>query len=388
MNGVANLALERESRVGTIAFIDLKAQQKVIREKVEKRLLAVLDHGRYIGGPEIEELETTLAEKVGVKHCIACSSGTDALIIPMMGLGLEKTDAVFIPAFTYNATANAVIVAGGTPIFVDIDPETLNMSPADLTTRIDQAKAAGMRPRAVCPVDLFGLPADYLAIGQIAAKEGMVLFSDGAQSFGGRQNGRWVGALAPVTGTSFFPGKALGAYGDAGATFTDDENMAEICQSIRWHGTDEKRAQSVRVGINGRMSTFQAAVLLEKNAIFWDELEQRKRVAAIYDERLAGLADPQHVPAGSEHGYGYYTVQVENRDAVREKMGVAGVPTAVYYMTPLHHMPAFSSYAPEGGMPVSEAATSRVLSLPMHPYLTDEQAHFVCDVFAAAVKEA
>lgn len=388
MNAVNNLALERESRVGNIAFIDLKAQQKVIRDKVEKRLIAVLDHGRYIAGPEIEELEQSLAEKVGVRHCIACSSGTDALVIPMMGLNLSKSDAVFIPAFTYNATANAVLVAGGTPVFVDIDPGTLNMCPSDLEHRVGQAIAAGLTPKVICAVDLFGAPADYPALNAVATKHAMMVFADGAQSFGGQQGGKWVGSLAPVTGTSFFPGKAMGAYGDAGATFTDDDEMAALCQSIRWHGTDEQRAQSVRVGINGRMSTFQAAVLLEKNAIFWDELEARKRIAAIYDARLGQMADLQTLPADTQSGYGYYTVQVDKRDAVRKLMGEVGVPTAVYYMVPLHLMPAFAAYAPEGGMPQAEAAASRVLSLPMHPYLTDEQAHFVCDAVEAATNEA
>jgi dTDP-4-amino-4,6-dideoxygalactose transaminase len=387
MNAVTNLALERESRVGTIAFIDLKAQQKRIRQAVEKRLIAVLDHGRYIAGPEIEELEQTLAERVGVAHCIAVSSGTDALIIPMMGLELTREDAVFVPAFTYNATANAVLIAGGTPVFVDIDPQTLNISPADLEDRIAAAKAAGLRPRAICAVDLFGAPADYQALSAIAARENLALFADGAQSFGGRQNGQWVGNLAPVTGTSFFPGKALGAYGDAGATFTTDPGMAEICQSIRWHGTDENRALSVRVGLNGRMSSFQAAVLLEKAAIFWDELEERRRVAAIYERRLADRVQLQSFPDGTDSGYGYFTIQTEARDTIRDAMVEAGVPTAIYYKTPLHHMPAFSAFAPADGLPHAERATSRVLSLPMHPYLSDEQAEFVCDVLEAALDE-
>lgn len=388
MNAVANLALERESRVGNIAFIDLKAQQKRIRPAVEKRLMAVLDHGRYIAGPEIDELEQMLAEKVGAKHCIACSSGTDALIIPMMGLGLSSTDAVFIPAFTYNATANAVLVAGATPVFVDIDPQTLNMSATDLERRIGEAKANGLTPKVICAVDLFGTPADYPALARIADAHGMRLWGDGAQSLGGQQSDKWVGALAEVTGVSFFPGKALGAYGDAGATFTQNDELAEICQSIRWHGTDENRGLSVRVGINGRMSTFQAAVLLEKAAIFWDELKQRQRVAAIYDRRLNDKAALQAIPAGTHSGYGYYTIRTELRDAVRAKMGEAGVPTAVYYMTPLHQMKAFEAYAPSEGMPVAEISSQQVLSLPMHPYLTDEQAEFICDVYEAALDEA
>lgn len=388
MNGVANLALARQSRAGTIAFIDLKAQQARIRQGIERRLMAVLDHGKYIAGPEIEELEALLCERTGAAHCIACCSGTDALIMPMMALELSRHDAVFIPGFTYNATANAVLVAGGTPVFVDIDPATFNMAPGSLQAAIATARADGLIPRVVCAVDLFGAPADYPAISAIAAAEGMQVFADAAQSFGGRQGGKWVGNLAPVTGTSFFPGKALGAYGDAGATFTNDAAMAQICQSIRWHGTDEQRAQSVRVGINGRMSSFQAAVLLEKAAIFWDELEARRVVADIYESRLAGLVGLQHFPADTQSGYGYFTVAVDHRDAVREAMGTAGVPTAIYYKTPLHHMPAFAAYAPAGGLPVAEAASARVLSLPMHPYLTEAQAHFICDVLIAALTEA
>lgn len=386
MNAVANLALERSSRVGDIAFIDLKAQQQVIRQNVEQRLHAVLDHGRYIAGPEIDQLEDLLAKKTGAAHCIACSSGTDALIIPMMGLGLQKSDAVFIPCFTYNATANAVIIAGATPVFVDIDARTFNMCPDDLDRRIAEAKSEGLRPRVICAVDLFGVPADYSALSTIAAEHGMRLFGDGAQSFGGRQGDRWVGNIVPTTGVSFFPGKALGGYGDGGATFTNDDEMADICRSIRWHGTDAAKAQSVRVGLNGRMATFQAAVLLEKAAIFWDELEARKRIAAIYDERLAEVCDRQLIPAGTESGYGYYTVAVDHRDAVREELSGIGVPSAIYYKTPLHYMPAFAQYAPTGGLPQAERAADRVLSLPMHPYLTDEQAHFVCDAVSAVVK--
>ena len=384
MNAVANLALERETRVGNIAFIDLKAQQKVIRDRVEKRLIAVLDHGRYIAGPEIDELEQELCKKTGAKHCIACSSGTDALIIPMMGMQMTREDAVFIPAFTYNATANAVLVAGATPVFVDIDPSTLNMSATDLARRVEEAKKAGLTPRLVCPVDLFGVPADYPAITAVAEAHGMRIMGDGAQSFGGKQQGNWVGNISETTGVSFFPGKALGAYGDGGATFTNDDEVAEWCTSIRWHGTDDAKANSIRVGINGRMATFQAAVLLEKEAIFWDELEARKKIAAIYDSRLGNIAELQAIPDGTESGYGYYTIQIDDRDGVREKMNEIGVPTAIYYKTPLHHMTAFEAFTPEGGLPNVERAAGRVLSLPMHPYLTEEQAEFVCDAVVAS----
>ncbi|MEL6366182.1 MAG: DegT/DnrJ/EryC1/StrS family aminotransferase [Pseudomonadota bacterium] len=370
-----------------IAFIDLKAQQKRIRERIEARLKAVLDHGRYIAGPEIEELEQKLAEKTGAAEVVACASGTDALIIPMMARGLTREDAAFIPAFTYNATANAVLLAGATPVFVDIDPETFNMDPDDLRAKIDEVKAEGrLRPAAICAVDLFGAPADYDAISKIAAEEGMHLFADGAQSFGGKLNDKWVGNLAPITGTSFFPGKALGCYGDGGATFLQSKDDREIMESIRWHGTDPQRRESVRVGMNGRLDTFQAAVVLEKLEIFYDELDERKRVAAIYNERLADYAQMQALPSGAENGYGYYSVCIEHRDAVRAKMGEAAVPTAVYYMQPLHQMAAFKEYAPAEGLEVCESVASRIMSLPMHPYLTDEMAHRVCDAFISAVE--
>ncbi|MEE9328523.1 MAG: DegT/DnrJ/EryC1/StrS family aminotransferase [Parvularculaceae bacterium] len=387
MNAVTNLALERESRVGKIAFIDLVAQQKRIRQKVEKRLIDVLDHGRYIAGPEIEELEATLATKSGAKQVIACASGTDALVIPLMGLNLFPHHAVFVPAFTYNATANAVIMAGATPVFVDIDPATLNICPKDLQRKIDKVKAQRvLTPKVICPVDLFGAPADYKAINKIAAAEEMVVLADGAQAFGGQQDGQWVGNLAPVTGTSFFPGKALGAYGDAGAIFVQSDAMAEICQSIRWHGTDEARAESIRVGMNGRLDTFQAAVLLEKLAIFYDELEARKEIAQIYEKRLAGITKPQLHPKGTQSSYGYFTLVVENRDEVREKMNEIGVPTAVYYKQPLHQMKAFEYYSVSAELPNCEWAAERVLSLPMHPYLSENQAHFICDALEAAVE--
>ncbi len=388
MNGVSNLALERESRVGTIAFIDLKAQQKLIRDKVEKRLIAVLDHGRYIAGPEIDELEEKLAEKTGAKKAIACASGTDALIIPLMAMGIGAGDAVFLPAFTYNASANAVLIAGATPVFVDIDCETFNLSVDHLAERMAEVAREGkLNIKAIMPVDLFGTPADYPHIAKLAEKYGATIIADGAQSFGGRQDGKWVGALAPVTGTSFFPGKALGAYGDAGAILLNDEAMLEPCSSIRWHGTDAKKQNSIRVGMNGRLDTFQAAVLLEKLAIFYDELEARKKIARIYNERLSKLAAPQKMIANTESGYGYYTLATENRDAIREAMNKVGVPTAIYYMTPLHKMPAFAEYAPAQGLPGCEWAAERVLSLPMHPYLGEDQAHFICEVFEAAVKE-
>lgn len=380
MNGVANLSLRAASSIGNIAFIDLEAQQRLIRPRIEARLSAVLDHGRYIAGPEIEELETLLAEKTGAKSAVACASGTAALIIPLLAKGIGAGDAVFVPSFTYNATSNAVILAGATPVFVDIDENTFNMDPKSLERQIKVVKAEGkLRPAGVIPVDLFGSPADYPAIHRIAKTENMFVLADGAQSFGGRLEGKWVGALAKETATSFFPGKALGAYGDAGAILSTEDGANEAWESIRWHGTDGARKNSVCVGFNGRMDSFQAAVLLEKIAIFYEELEARHRIAEIYNSRLSLLGLPQRHLVKAQSGYGYYSLRVGNRDAVAARLKEYGVPTAIYYATPLHEMPAFKKYAIGTELHKTNRVSKEILSLPMHPYLTPDQAHFICD---------
>lgn len=393
MNGVTNLSLAARNRCGDIAFIDLKAQQKRIRDRIEARLSAVLDHGRYIAGPEIDELEALLAEKTGVRGVVSCGSGTDALLIPMLARGLVTGDAVFVPSFTYNATVNAILLTGAAPVFVDIDPETFNMCPRALQRAIDHVRAQGrLRPRAVVPVDLFGAPADYEAITTIAAREELFLLADGAQSYGGRLNGTPVGNLAPVTAVSFFPGKALGAYGEAGAIFTRDPVDIEEFQSIRWHGTDADRKESIRVGLNGRLDSFQAAVLLEKLAIFDDELAARHHIAARYKQRLSGIVQCQGMIDGAESGYGYFSVLTENRDAVVYHLKTLGVPTAIYYKTPLHHMGAFKAYAglggPEGTLEVTERVAAQIFALPMHPNLSDMQVEYITDAVELAVARA
>jgi dTDP-4-amino-4,6-dideoxygalactose transaminase len=387
MNGVANLALASHSEVGEIAFIDLKAQQRRIRARIEARLQAVLDHGKYIAGPEIEELEERLCEATGAKSAVACASGTAALIIPLLAAGLDVGDAVFIPAFTYNATANAVLLTGATPVFVDCDAATFNMDAGALQRRIAETRAEGrLRPRAVIPVDMFGAPADYRAIAPIAEREGLFLLADGAQGFGGMLDGRKVGDLALATATSFFPGKALGAYGDAGAILAQSEDGLEAWRSIRWHGTDAARKNSVCVGFNGRMDTFQAAVLLEKLAIFDEELDARQMIADIYNRRLSRIAAPQALIPGSQSGFGYYSLRLRDRDHVAAVLKSRGAPTAIYYPTPLHKMPAFEQYAPADGLETTEAICRDILSLPMHPYLTPDQAHFIADVVEDALR--
>ncbi len=369
-----------------IAFVDLKAQQARIRPQIEAALSAVLDHGQYINGPEIGELENALASWTGAADVVLCGNGTEALEIAMMGEGIGHGDAVFTPAFTYNATASAILMVGAEPVFVDVEAETFNMDAADLARKIEAVQREGrLRPRLVIPVDLFGRPADYPAISSVAAHFGLGILADGAQSFGGRQDGRWVGNIAPMTTTSFFPAKALGCYGDGGAIFSQSREKAEVWRSIRWHGTDEGRKDSIRIGTNGRMDSMQAAVVLAKLSIFDDELKARRRIAALYDERLGAVLDLPARQPGTESGWGLYSIVLDHRDRVREALAAAGIPTAVYYQKPLHHMKAFAAFAPQEGLPVSEALCTRIMSLPMHPYLTEAQVHRICDTLIAAL---
>ena len=375
MNGVTNLSLVERSQMGEIAFIDLKAQQKRIRARIEKRFSDILDHGRYIAGAEIEEFEERLAAYTGASAAVACASGTAALVIALLGQDLEEGDAVFLPAFTYNATANAVLLSRATPVFVDIDPQTLNMDPVDLAARLEQVKQEGrLRPRGIVPVDLFGAPADYSALSALAEREGLFIVADGAQSFGGELDGRQVGAIAPVTTMSFFPGKALGAYGDAGAVLHRDESVVEHWRSILWHGTDAQRKTSVQIGFNGRMDSFQAAVLLEKLSIADDEIAARRRVANYYNERLAAFARPQKILKQAQSGYNYYSVRTENRDGVAAYLKELGVPTAIYYPIPMHQQPPYREFPQsQCGLAVTTDLCQRVLALPMHPYLDETQ---------------
>jgi dTDP-4-amino-4,6-dideoxygalactose transaminase len=369
-----------------IAFVDLMAQQKRIRPQIEERFIRMLDHGAYINGPEVRELEQALCDFTGCDKALAVGNGTDALIIPIMAMDVTLNDAVFLPAFTYNATCSAVMIAGGTPVFVDVKANDFCMDPEDLERRIGEAKAKGLNPKLVIAVDLFGIPADYEAIFQVAEKHGLYVMADAAQSFGCRLNGKYAGNIAPVTGTSFFPAKSLGCYGDGGAIMFRDEKLWEACEQIRWHGTDAARRESVRPGMNGRLDSIQCAIVTEKLKIFGDELDRRAQIAARYNERLSGHFDAQDHGAGRESGWGYYTVAVDDRDAVMARMKDDGVPTAIYYPQPLHTMKAFEKFAPEGGMPVSERLSGRVMSLPLHPYLSDEQVEYVCDRFLAAVE--
>jgi len=366
--------------------MDLKAQQARIRDKIEARLMAVLDHGQYINGPELFELEETLCEFTGAADCVGVASGTDSLIIAMMGEGVGAGDAVFIPSVTYNATVNAVLLAGATPVFVDVSHDTFNMDAADLAAKIEGVLAKGeLTPKMVIPVDLFGVPADYPRLEKVASQFDLQILADAAQSFGGSLGNTRVGALAPISSTSFFPGKGLGAYGDAGALFTMDKTKGEVWRSIRWHGTDEGRKESVRVGFNGRLDSMQAGVLLEKLAIFPEELELRAKHAAHYDARMGERLNLPARTQGFQSSWGYYTLALEGRDEVQAALKAASIPCAAYYSQPLHTMKAFAAFAPEGGLPVAERLAGELLSLPMHPYLTEGQVDRVADVVLNAL---
>ena len=363
-----------EADAGPIRFFDLETPKKMLRADIEKRWQKILDHGAFIGGPEVAELETALCAHTGAKHALAVASGTDALVIALMGEDVKATDAVFIPGFTYNATANAVLIAGATPVFVDVDAHTCNMDVAHLEAQIEAVIRDGkLTPKMIIAVDLYGLPADYAAINRIAKKHGMLVLADAAQSFGGAQGGRMIGALTDMTTLSFYPSKTLGCYGDGGAMTTDDAARFDRWSSIRWHGTDAQKKESIRVGVNGRLDSVQCAVLLSKLTVFKDEMKRREQIAQRYRSGLGNGVEMQHVPAGSQNAWGLFTIMVDNRDAVMKALQDKGVPSSIYYFKALHQHKAFAAYAPKGGLPVCEKLAARVLSLPMHPYLTDGQ---------------
>ena len=375
----------------SIPFVDLKQQYARLKPLIDSGIQTVLEHGGYIMGPEVAQLERELATFAKAKHCIAVSSGTDALLIALMADGIGQGDAVFVPAFTYTATAEVILSCGAAPVFVDVDPVSFNMDLADLERRIAETRKGGrLRPRVIIPVDLFGLPADYPRINAIAEREGLVVLADAAQSFGARLDDRPAGSLARVTATSFFPAKPLGCYGDGGAIFTDDDGLAQTMRSIRAHGQGSDKYEIVRAGVNGRLDTIQAAVLLAKMTVFPDELVARDRVARRYTQRLStNLATTPTVPPNAFSAWAQYTIQLDQRDAVQQALKAQGIPTAVYYPKPMHLQTAYSHFGSgSGSMPVSERLCGRVLSLPMHPYLELDEVDRICDATLAALRAA
>ena len=371
-----------------IAFIDLQAQQARIRDRIDDRLAQVLDRGTYIMGPEVAELENKLAAFAGTKHCLTCSNGTDSLGLALMAWGVGPGDAVFVPAFTFVASAEAVVWTGATPVFVDVDPNNFTMDIASLTAAINWAKDYGLTPRVVMPVDLFGLPADYLRLQPIAEREDLLILADSAQGFGSRIDGKPVPTLVPVASTSFFPAKPLGCYGDGGALFTNDDALIAQWRSLRVHGQGSDKYDNIRIGMNARLDTLQAAILLEKLEIFADEIAARNRVAQRYTEGLADIVQTPHVPTGVTSVWAQYTLVLDRRDALAAACKAAGVPTAVYYPIPLSRQTAYRQFptAP-GGVPVSEALCGKVLSLPMHPYLDEADQDRIISVVRAALHQ-
>jgi dTDP-4-amino-4,6-dideoxygalactose transaminase len=358
-----------------IAFVDLHSQQRRIRKQLDAALGRVLDHGSYIMGPEVAELENQLAEFCGAKHVVSCSNGTDAIALVLRAKEIGPGDAVFVPSFTFAATAEVVAWVGATPVFVDVLPDTFNMDPASLKEAIATAVSTGLVPRAVIPVDLFGQPADYHPIEQICQAHGLWIISDAAQSFGSTYHERKVGTIGLATTTSFFPAKPLGCYGDGGAIFTDDDTLVDILRSLRVHGQGEDKYQNIRVGINGRLDTLQAAILKEKLAIFPDEIIARQIVAERYNHGLKDILETPFVPKGLQSVWAQYTIIVadKSRDALASALKAQGIPTAIYYPRPLHKQIAYKHYPIGGkGLKVSEDLATRVLSLPMHAYLSEE----------------
>ena len=372
-----------------MAFVDLKAQYQAHKAQIDGAVQQVLDHGRFIMGPEVAELETALCQFAGAKYAIGCSSGTDALVLTMMAEDIGPGDAVFVPAFTFTATAEVPLLLGATPVFVDVDPDDFNIDCDDLERRIEAVVAAGeLTPRAVLAVDLFGLPVDYDRLHAVAERHGLKIWGDAAQSFGGAMGERKVGTLCRATATSFFPAKPLGCYGDGGAVLTDDDALAERMQSIRAHGKGGAKYDIVRVGLNARLDTIQAAVLLAKLPNFPGELERLETVARRYDELLSDVVKIPSRYQGRVSAWAQYTVKLpaDRRDEVAANLRERGIPTAIYYPMPMHMQTAYRAYGDgEGSVPVSERLSGEVLSLPMHPYMEDADVVRVAEALTRAV---
>jgi dTDP-4-amino-4,6-dideoxygalactose transaminase len=370
----------------SIQFIDLQAQRKRIGEPLNQAILAAVEAGQWIMGPQVKDLEQKLAAFAGVKHAIACANGTDSLMIVLRAWNIGPGDAVFVPAFTFAATAEVVALVGASPIFVDVLEDTFNMDPASLEAAIAQVKKDGkLKLRAVMPVDLFGQPADYDALALICAREGLKLFCDTAQGFGGLLNGKRAGGIGDAAGTSFFPAKPLGCFGDGGATFTNDDELATTLRSIRVHGQGSDKYENVRVGVNSRLDTIQAAVLLEKLKIFPDEIDARNVVAKRYNDGFSGsnrIVVPRVIDNATST-WAQYTLQVETREKLQADLKAKGIPSMIYYPIPLNEQKAYRHH-PSVPTPKSAALSKTVISLPMHPYLEAAQQ----DTIIAAVLES
>ena len=373
-----------------LPFIDLKAQQDRIRLQIEAAIKKVLDHGKYIMGPEVLELSEKLAKFVNAKHCITCSSGTDALLMGLMAYSVGPGDAILTTPFTFIATTEVINLVGATPIFVDINPETYTVDVDRIEEAIERINAEGkLKPRGIIPVDLFGSPAEYDAIMRIAEKHHVFVLQDAAQAFGAEYHGRKCPSLGHIGATSFFPAKPLGCYGDGGAVFTNDDQVAEIISSIRIHGQGSDKYDNVRVGLNARMDTLQAAILLEKLKLYPEEIQLRQQVAQAYFKYLKHKTlntKLQRVPEGALSVYAQFCVEIDRRDMIQAKLREEGIPTVIYYPKPLHLMRAYAHLGYKvGDFPVSERVSQRILALPMHPYMKRQAVKFIVDTLYKCV---
>jgi dTDP-4-amino-4,6-dideoxygalactose transaminase len=380
--------MNQHMRPDPVPFIDIGAQRRRLGTSIDEAVGRVLTHCQFINGPEVTQLEAELAAYTGAKHVVSCASGTDALLMVLMAKRVGPGDAVLCPSFTFCATGEAVALTGATPVFVDVDETTFNMTGEALLRGIASARKAGLKPKAVIPVDLFGQSADHDPIGAIAEAEGLFILDDAAQAFGASYKGRRLGTFGLATATSFFPAKPLGCYGDGGAIFTDDAQLAADLRSIRVHGQGSDKYDNVRLGLTGRLDTVQAAVLLEKLKIFEDEIAARNVVADRYARGLGNLVSVPRLAAGCTSVWAQYTIRLPqgcNRDSFAAALKAQGVPTAIYYPKSMHQQTAYRGYpVAEGGLPVSEKLSDDVISLPMHAYLDEPTQQRVI----AAVRDA
>jgi dTDP-4-amino-4,6-dideoxygalactose transaminase len=367
--------MNQHLRPEPVPFIDIAAQRQRLGKSVDKAVSRVLTHCQFINGPEVAELEAALAAFCGAKHVVTCASGTDALLMVLMAKGIGRGDAVLCPSFTFCATGEVVAVLGATPVFVDVDEVTFNIDPESLKSGIAVAKKLGLKPRAVIPVDLFGQPADHDAIGAIAEAEGMFVLDDAAQAFGASYKGRRLGTFGLATATSFFPAKPLGCFGDGGAIFTDDAELAERLRSVRVHGQGSDKYDNIRLGLTARLDTMQAAILIEKLKVFEDEIAARNRVAERYARDLGNIVTVPRLADGCTSVWAQYTIRLPDgadRDGFAAALKAQGIPTAIYYPKSMHQQTAYKDFpVADGGLPASERLSGDVISLPMHAYLDE-----------------
>ena len=370
-------------------FIDVAAQRRRLGSAIDAAVAKVLNHCQFILGPEVRAFEAELAAFCGARHVVTCASGTDALVLALRAMGVGPGDAVLCPSFTFCATAEVAVLVGATPVFVDVDAATFNIDSKGIAGAVETAKNAGLRPKAIIPVDLFGLPADHGAVQAAARAEDLLVLDDAAQGFGATCNNRRLGTFGQATATSFFPAKPLGCYGDGGAVMTDDGGLAEALRSLRVHGQGSDKYDNVRIGLASRLDTIQAAILIEKLKIFPDEIDARNRIANRYTEGLGDIVGVPRIPAGYTSVWAQYTIRVAGgrRDALAAALKAEGIPTAIYYPIPLHRQQAYKNYpVGMGGVAVSDRLASEVISLPMHAYLDTATQDRIIDATRRALK--